>query len=204
MYILHYIFKQSLPSVKSHWRLYCTKNACMMFLLNISVNVLFAQIFLGYRETQSKGLDFLGSWMCCCYRIGTGSINYCYIAAAWIFRLLYVACSCTAVLLVLVRVGGGWLPTISIVYMLIRFCPRCSFHSISRLGYYSRKSMRNRPTGSNLRYKHSCSYTCGKGAQNTRIAPHFKVTGNQLFQWNFVNISKYTIILRHSTDSLTH
>ena len=175
-----------------------------MFLLNISVNVLFAQIFLGYRETPSEGLDFLGSWMCCCYRIGTSSINYCYIAAAWIFRLLHVASSCTAVLLVLVRVGGGWLPTISIVYMLIRFCPRCSFHSISRLGYYSRKSMRNRSTGSNLRYKHSCSQTCGKGAQNTRIAPHFKVTGNQLFQWNFVNISKYTIILRHSTDSLTH
>ena len=144
IYILHYIFKQSLPSVKSHWRLYCTKNsfpspprhfflfgafkylmiyACMMFLLNISLNVLFAQIFLGYREAPSKGLDFLGSWMCCCNRIGTGSINYCYIAAAWIFRLLYVACSCTAVLLVLVRVGGGWLPTISIVYMLIRFLP---------------------------------------------------------------------------------
>ena len=146
MYILHYIFKQSLPSVKSHWRLYCTKNsfpssphpatffgleffkylmiyACMMFLLNISVNVLFAQIFLGYRETPSEGLDFLGSWMCCCYRIGTSSINYCYIAAAWIFRLLHVACSCTAVLLVMVRVGGGWLPTISIVYMLIRFLP---------------------------------------------------------------------------------
>ena len=58
--------------------------------------------------------------------------------------------------------------------------------------------MRNRPTGSNLRYKHSCSQTCGKGAQNTRIARRFKGTKSQLFQWSLVNsIAKYTIIWRH-------